>query len=88
MGQNAKDKGKITNSYYQTLNDVSKATATRELTELVEKFNILKRTGDIGAGTSYTLIGSFGSNDEKPSGQKRCRSILYIEMSYTSDINQ
>ncbi|HRO46698.1 DeoR family transcriptional regulator [Agriterribacter sp.] len=50
--------GKITNSDYQTLNAVSKATATRDLTELVEKFKILKRTGDIGAGTNYVLIGS------------------------------
>lgn len=53
-----KEKGKITNSDYQTLNDVSKATATRDLTELVEKHKILKRTGDIGAGTNYILIGS------------------------------
>ena len=54
----AKDKGRITNSEYQTLNEVSKATATRDLTEIVEKYKILKRTGDIGAGTSYALIGS------------------------------
>lgn len=53
-----KDNGKITNSEYQALNNVSKATATRDLTELVEKFKVLKRTGDIGAGTSYILIGS------------------------------
>lgn len=53
-----KEKGKITNSDYQTLNNVSKATATRDLTELIEKHKILKRTGDIGAGTNYILIGS------------------------------
>ena len=53
-----KDKGKITNSDYQTLNDVSKATATRDLTELTETHKILKRTGDIGVGTNYILIGS------------------------------
>jgi len=53
-----KEKWKITNSDYQTLNAVSKATATRDLTELVEKFKILKRTGDIGAGTNYILIRS------------------------------
>lgn len=53
-----KEKGKITNSDYQTLTAVSKATATRDLTELVKKFKILKRTGDIGAGTNYILIGS------------------------------
>jgi len=33
----AKEKGKITNSDYQTLNKVSKATATRDLTELINK---------------------------------------------------
>ncbi len=59
-----KDKGKITNSDYQTLNDVSKATATRDLTELTETHKILKRTGDIGVGTNYILIGSIGSNDK------------------------
>lgn len=48
----------ITNSDYQTLNEVSKAIATRDLTELVEKHKIFKRTGDIGAGTNYILIGS------------------------------
>lgn len=53
-----KKNGKITNSDYQSLNDVSKATATRDLTELVEKYSILQRTGDIGVGTHYFLIGS------------------------------
>jgi len=43
---------------YYTLNNVSKATATRDLSELVEKYEILRRTGDIGAGTNYVLIGS------------------------------
>lgn len=32
-----KDKGKITNSEYQTLNNVSKTTATRDLTELLNR---------------------------------------------------
>lgn len=54
----AKEKGKITNSDYQTLNNVSKATATRDLTELVVKYQILKRSGEVGAGTNYVLIGS------------------------------
>jgi len=53
-----KENKKITNSDYQTLNAVSKATATRDLTEIVEKFKIFKRTGEIGAGTYYILIGS------------------------------
>jgi len=40
------------------LNNVSKATSTRDLTELVEKFKILERSGEFGAVTSYILIGS------------------------------
>jgi ATP-dependent DNA helicase RecG len=50
----AKEKGKITNSEYQTLNDVSRETATRDLKELIEK-NILKPSGQKGAGAFYTI---------------------------------
>ena len=53
-----KEDKKLTNSEYQRINNVSKATATRDLTELVTKHNLLERTGEIGAGTSYKLIGS------------------------------
>ncbi len=53
-----KEKRKITNTDFQELYLVSKATATRDLTELVEKFKIFKRSGEVGAGTSYDLIGS------------------------------
>ena len=48
----------ITNKIYQELCEVSKATATRDLSELVEKYNLLERAGDVGAGTTYKLIGS------------------------------
>lgn len=48
----AKDKEKIKNCDYQALNDVSKATATRDITELVEKFKVLDRSGEVGAGTT------------------------------------
>jgi len=41
--------------------DVSKATATRDLTELIDKFILLERKGEVGAGTVYKLIGSKGS---------------------------
>jgi ATP-dependent DNA helicase RecG len=51
-------KGEITNKEYQKLVEVSKATATRELKELTEKFKLLIRSGIIGAGTKYKLIGS------------------------------
>jgi len=53
-----KEHMRINNSDYQTLNDISKATATRDLTELVEKFKIFDRSGVVGAGTNYVLIGS------------------------------
>jgi ATP-dependent DNA helicase RecG len=48
----------ITNKIYQELCEVSKATATRDLSELVEKYQLLERIGDVGAGTTYKLIGS------------------------------
>lgn len=49
-----KDKGKITNSEYQTLNNCSRNTATNDLTELVDK-ELLKSSGQKGAGAFYTL---------------------------------
>lgn len=49
-----KEKGKITNSDYQTLNDVSRETATRDLKELIEK-QLIKPSGQKGAGAFYTL---------------------------------
>jgi ATP-dependent DNA helicase RecG len=45
---------KITNSEYQKLNDVSRATANRDLTELVQK-NILVFNDIAGAGANYEL---------------------------------
>lgn len=53
-----KDKGEITNKEYQELNGVSKVTAYRDLTELIEQYKLFERKGDVGAGTSYFLIGS------------------------------
>jgi ATP-dependent DNA helicase RecG len=53
-----KENKSITNKIYQELCEVSKATATRDLTELIEKFKLLERSGEVGAGTSYKLIGS------------------------------
>lgn len=52
-----KEKGRITNSEYQKLNKVSKRTATVELTQLFEEFNLIKKEGIRGAGVFYTLIG-------------------------------
>ncbi|MCO5241080.1 MAG: putative DNA binding domain-containing protein [Chitinophagaceae bacterium] len=50
----AKEKGKITNSNYQTLNNVSKATATRDLTELINK-KIIFLQGSGKRNIHYTL---------------------------------
>lgn len=53
-----KEKGRITNSEYQKLNEVSKPTATRDLSELVETYKLLTNIG-FGAGSHYELaIGS------------------------------
>ncbi|WP_144243278.1 hypothetical protein [Sphingobacterium sp. ML3W] len=53
----AKDKGKITNSDYQVLNSISKRTATTELTELVDKFKVLIKTGTSGSSIFYKIVG-------------------------------
>ena len=52
-----KEKGKITNSDYQLLNDISKRTATTELTELVNKFKVLNKIGTSGSSISYKIVG-------------------------------
>ncbi|GHV45922.1 ATP-dependent DNA helicase [Bacteroidia bacterium] len=50
-----KEKGKITNSEYQAINEISRRTATTELAELVDNFFLLKNIG-FGAGSYYELI--------------------------------
>ncbi len=47
-----KEKGKITNKEYQEINQISNRTATYELKELVEKFDLLKISG-ASVGTYY-----------------------------------
>lgn len=49
-----KEKGKITNSEYQSLNSVSKRTATNDLSELVYKYRLINNIG-FGAGSYYEL---------------------------------
>ena len=49
-----KEKGKITNKEYQELFTVARMTATRDLTELVEK-GVLKSSETKGAGSFYEL---------------------------------
>ncbi len=50
-----KEKGKISNKEYQEICEVSKGTATKELRELTDKYDIFKRKGNVGAGTSYVI---------------------------------
>ncbi len=54
--QYVKEKGKITNKEYQEINDVSKRTATNDLTELVNEYKLMNNIG-FGAGSFYELIG-------------------------------
>jgi len=49
-----KDKGKITNKKYQEIANTTKKTASRDLSNLVEK-EILKQVGSTGKGTFYSL---------------------------------
>jgi ATP-dependent DNA helicase RecG len=50
----AKEKGKITNGEYQKINNCSRATANRDLTELAQK-DVLLRNDIAGAGANYQL---------------------------------
>ena len=49
-----KEKEKITNKEYMELNGISNRTATYELKELVEKYNLLKQLGS-SINTYYEL---------------------------------
>ncbi len=49
-----KEKGKITNKEYQELNATTERTASRDLSDLVQK-QIIKSSGIKGAGAIYTL---------------------------------
>ena len=49
-----KEKGRITNSEYQKLNETSDRTASREISELVKE-NLFEQAGSFGAGSFYKL---------------------------------
>jgi ATP-dependent DNA helicase RecG len=49
-----KDKGRITNSEYQKINEISKRTAAYELVELVEKYKLFNQLG-ASVGTYYEI---------------------------------
>ncbi|MDD4969475.1 MAG: ATP-binding protein [Paludibacter sp.] len=52
--------GKITNRNYQQINNISKRTASYDLTELVENYHTLIKIGNSGAGVSYETISKMG----------------------------
>ena len=52
-----KEKGKITNSDYQEINEIAERTASRDLADLVSK-KILINSGLKGTGAFYTLTNS------------------------------
>jgi ATP-dependent DNA helicase RecG len=54
-----KENGKISNTEYQNLNKVSKATATRDLVEL-EKIGLLINKGTKGSSAIYVLDNTYG----------------------------
>jgi ATP-dependent DNA helicase RecG len=49
-----KEKGRITNKEYQEINATTERTASRDLSDLVQK-QIIKSSGVKGAGAFYTL---------------------------------
>lgn len=51
-----KEKGRITNREYQTINSISERTASRELSDLVDK-EVLKSSETKGAGSYFYLFG-------------------------------
>ena len=50
-----KEKGRITNSEYQDINNVSKRTATNDLSELVEEHKLFKQLG-ASVSTYYEIV--------------------------------
>jgi hypothetical protein len=46
----------------------------RDLTELVEKFKVFNRSGEVGAGTTCVLIGSLNKTNREPMNAKEHRS--------------
>jgi len=55
-----KEKGKITNSEYQKINEVSKRTTTNDLADLVNKFTQLTKRGTSGSNIWYEIVGQVG----------------------------
>jgi ATP-dependent DNA helicase RecG len=60
--QRVKEKGKITNRDYQSLFGVSKATATRDLSELEEKESLINRSSAIYVLYKALYVEAIGGN--------------------------
>lgn len=73
----AKEKGKVTNSDYQALNDISKRTATTELTELVDKFKVLIKTGTSGSIIFYKTVGQKSGKSTKTTLEDFRKELAY-----------
>lgn len=65
-----KEKGKITNREYQEYCNTSDRTATRDLTDLVNK-EILEQVGTTGKGTKYILKPPERRRKDASQSQKR-----------------
>jgi ATP-dependent DNA helicase RecG len=59
-----KSKEKITNREYQEINAITKKTASRDLTELVN-ISLFRKQGTTGKGTSYALNKYKGDKGDK-----------------------
>jgi ATP-dependent DNA helicase RecG len=73
-----KEYGSISNNEYQEITGAIKRTASRDLTELVEK-SLLIKTGSTGKGTVYTLRGHKGDKGDirgTTRGQKEELDVL------------
>ncbi len=53
--QYVREKGKITNSEYQEINNISRQMATNELQSLTNSFKLFTNSG-VGAGSFYELV--------------------------------
>jgi len=49
-----KENGEITNAIYQSINKISKAVATKDLSDLVNQ-KLIQKVGRTGKGTKYRL---------------------------------
>lgn len=80
-----KQKGSISNMIYQTLADVSKRTAHRDLTDLVEK-GAFQKVGKTGKGTFYELRKGAIKGPKGPKGPQKDMEygVLKLDTNWTN----